>query len=1202
MSENFILGNNLLSNSEIKIKNVNSLEKGDKGDKGCMGCRGPKGCPGNKGENGRKGEIGRKGEKGSSVKGEKGDRGLIGPQGREGPQGQQGFPGNSGNPGIKGTKGAEGVKGDDGTSFKIFAVFETEAGLDLPKEYPDDIGEFVAVVSNEGLYVYLGPNNGTTGYLNSFTYIGKIDEVNKFIGPPGPKGDIGEPGVKGNKGNTGIQGPRGPEGPHGPQGPTGNPGPTGPTGEKGMKGQKGLDGASVNGEKGQKGEIGQNGQKGEQGEKGNLGPTGAPGENGTDGTPGTKGQKGESGQGFVIYDTFDNLTDLVNAPAQPSDVGEFALISTPVPGAPDDGNLYLNVGAGNGNVGGTPNQFKLSGTIDGSQGIKGQKGIQGNTGATGLRGFTGATGPQGLIGSKGSQGDAGPTGLTGATGPIGITGATGVEGTKGVTGSTGSKGEKGEDGLGFQIYETFATLAALTSAPAQPTKVGEFALISTATPGAPNDGNLYLNVGAGKGNVGGTPNQFKLTGTIDRSQGLKGSKGAKGDIGASGIKGETGATGLKGIIGEKGLTGATGPKGPQGSIGATGTKGETGQGFIIYETYSTLADLTSAPAQPTYLGEFALISTSVPGAPDDGNLYLNVGAGNGNVGGTPNQFRFTGTIDGSQGLKGTKGVEGATGTTGATGATGPLGQKGESGTIGITGATGPKGIQGDDGNSIKGQKGEPGTNGSIGPQGPPGNPATNYWTKNGNNLTYTTGDVAVKNDGTSVADLQVGTTQGFNGNTFLGGQLGVGDYDGNITSNLWLNSSNNEAFFSLNSNQADKSVGLLFYTEPEALDSAIFLTGNTSPTLNIAMGSVDTDAQRSTSTKLTLTQSGRLGIGTTTPSSLLEINGDITFNGNMNSTGDINLLTNNTNRLYISNSNGRVGIGTTTPETELDVQGTITTTSVRACGTSLFNTIGYCTPAGAFQSGYAVNYRYRFNTITIAAGDYYNYDISSIVGSYELFQNGGKQIIVTAQKEDSDYGLDTLRETSTINVINNIPPNEGYPEDFFNGVYEETTTIVNGYKVYKLPGTDWNIYWNPSQGVWNICNGGTNCGNGSRAGYIQASADAIVNGDNNTNFGIYTSSEPGIAANVLTGSATINVKTLPTADGLGAWLVFLAVFDVGKAQITPLIDIKTFEGLEQSVDLTYPGNSGGGDFGRYLRLTNNSSSSVPIILSVTFIG
>ena len=87
-------------------------------------------------------------------------------------------------------------------------------------------------------------------------------------------------------------------------------------------------------------------------------------------------------------------------------------------------------------------QTPSSSGYTGPTGATGSQGIQGITGPTGAQGITGPTGTQGATGAQGIQGITGPTGAQGITGPAGAQGPTGA-GVQGVTGATGPTGVGG---------------------------------------------------------------------------------------------------------------------------------------------------------------------------------------------------------------------------------------------------------------------------------------------------------------------------------------------------------------------------------------------------------------------------------------------------------------------------------------------------------------------------------------------------------------------------------------------------------------------------------------------------------------------------------------------------------------------------------------------------------------------------------------
>ncbi|MFN3840769.1 MAG: hypothetical protein ACK4RF_08680 [Cyclobacteriaceae bacterium] len=91
-----------------------------------------------------------------------------------------------------------------------------------------------------------------------------------------------------------------------------------------------------------------------------------------------------------------------------------------------------------------------------------------------------------------------------------------------------------------------------------------------------------------------------------------------------------------------------------------------------------------------------------------------------------------------------------------------------------------------------------------------------------------------------------------------------------------------------------------------------------------------------------LNSNGFVGIANSSPSELLHVNGNAramqfnSVNGSFNAlaTSNINLLTNGTNRVTILSSNGNVGIGTTSPTALLHVNGALNASTVQV-GSSL---------------------------------------------------------------------------------------------------------------------------------------------------------------------------------------------------------------------------------------------------------------------------
>jgi hypothetical protein len=127
--------------------------------------------------------------------------------------------------------------------------------------------------------------------------------------------------------------------------------------------------------------------------------------------------------------------------------------------------------------------------------------------------------------------------------------------------------------------------------------------------------------------------------------------------------GSQGIQGLQGFQGTQGITGNTGIQGVQGSIGSQGTQGITGS----------------------------------QGSQGSQGITGNTGS------------------QGSQGTQGVTGNTGSQGSQGTQGITGSTGSQGSQGTQGVTGNTGSQGVQGTQG--ITGSTGSQGVQGTIGSQG-----------------------------------------------------------------------------------------------------------------------------------------------------------------------------------------------------------------------------------------------------------------------------------------------------------------------------------------------------------------------------------------------------------------------------------------------------------------------------------------------------
>lgn len=178
--------------------------------------------------------------------------GGQGPRGHTGPTGPTGLNGANGATGPAGLQGAQGIQGPVGPVGPAGAT-----GPQGPQGLPGATGA-------------TGPQ-----------------------GPQGPQGPAGVAGTTGATGPQGLQGPAGPQGPTGPQGIPGANGAQGPTGADGLQGPAGANGAQ--GPTGPQGEPGPAGADGAPGADGAEGPMGPQGPTGADGAPGADGAEGPQG-------------------------------------------------------------------------------------------------------------------------------------------------------------------------------------------------------------------------------------------------------------------------------------------------------------------------------------------------------------------------------------------------------------------------------------------------------------------------------------------------------------------------------------------------------------------------------------------------------------------------------------------------------------------------------------------------------------------------------------------------------------------------------------------------------------------------------------------------------------------------------------------------------------------------------------------
>jgi len=462
---------------------------------------------------------------------------------------------------------------------------------------------------------------------------------------------------------------------------------------------------------------------------------------------------------------------------------------------------------------------------DGTNGLTGPTGIAGSIGPTGLtgtagtNGATGATGPTGPTGT--GMGPTGPTGTAGSTGPTGLTGnagSAGATGPTGLTGLTGGAGVTGNTGPAGTTGPTGLTGIAGTTGSTGPTG----ATGATGTAGTNGSigptGPTGISTTGATGPTGPTGTGMGPTGPTGPT-GSAGSAGATGTAGAAGATGATGATGSAGSVGATGVSGPTGPTGLTGNTGSAGATGTTGPAGLTGSAGSTGATGATGP-------------TGVAGVTGP------TGTGMGPTGAT-GPTGLTGSA-GSVGATGPTGLTGSAGSTGATGSTGPMGLTGNAGAAGVTGATGPTGLTGNAGSAgVTGATGPTGLTGSAGSAGATG-------------ATGTTGIQGITG------------TVGATGPTGLAGGAGATGATG-LTGPTGLTGNTGAA----------GATGTTGATGPTGTQGTAGVTGATGPgSVNGTINYISKfTATTSLGNSLIFDNGTNIGIGTSSPSHLLEVQG-----------------------------------------------------------------------------------------------------------------------------------------------------------------------------------------------------------------------------------------------------------------------------------------------------------------------------------------
>jgi len=326
---------------------------------------------------------------------------------------------------------------------------------------------------------------------------------------------------------------------------------------------------------------------------------------------------------------------------------------------------------------------------------------------------------------------------------------------------------------------------------------------------------------------------FAQTPTVAGATGAVGVTGATGPIGVSGATGVVGVSGATGVVGVSGATGVIGVSGATGVIGVSGATGVIG----------------------------------VSGA--------------------------TGVI-GVSGATGVVGVSGATGVVGVSGATGPVGVSGATGVVGVSGATGLTGATGATLSVLDNTN-----NNVLTATGTSNVQGESTLTYDGSTLSIVSGKALISTDGTYGTGYgSIGFGGLTNGSNRIFGSAGASD-------GLYLASATGRGiFFRANGGATDHMI---------VSSSGNVGIGTTSPSFPLSFGT-------GLGNKIALYDAGSgNGYGFGIQTSLLQIfsnasGDDITF-GYGNSAS----LTRN----VTFKGTGNVGIGTTSPSEKLEVNGYI---------------------------------------------------------------------------------------------------------------------------------------------------------------------------------------------------------------------------------------------------------------------------------------
>ena len=194
---------------------------------------------------------------------------------------------------------------------------------------------------------------------------------------------------------------------------------------------------------------------------------------------------------------------------------------------------------------------------------------------------------------------------------------------------------------------------------------------------------------------------------------------------------------------------------------------------------------------------------------------------------------------------------------------------------------------------------------------------------------------------------------------------------------------------------------------------------------------------------------GNVGIGTSAPSNLLDVSGNVAINGNVNI---------DSGALFVNASNNRVGIGMTTPTVELDVSGYVSVNGNQLSVTSTDEVYRY--DLGFNNNVYAIQYNASSNELFIGGGF-----TSCTVTKVHIATNTN----VSSQNYNTNRIMSFSLTTGSVNTLGS-----GLNGVCFAIAISDKDVYVGGVftDVSGIAAADYIARWNTTNSTWNAlgCN------------------------------------------------------------------------------------------------------------------------------------